>query len=91
MTLAVTLAATLAVLDPGPPGPLQFPPRLRSWILSFGALARVVSPSRLARDILSEMDAARQRYITVPFARLKTTIPEDNKAFSAQVVRLRAR
>lgn len=38
-----------------------------------------------------EMDAARQRYITVPFARLKTTIPEDNKAFSAQVVRLRAR
>ncbi|OFW12132.1 MAG: hypothetical protein A3H96_03830 [Acidobacteria bacterium RIFCSPLOWO2_02_FULL_67_36] len=54
-------------------------------------LARVISLTRLARDILSEIDAARQRCIAVPFARLKTTIPEDNQAFSAQVVRLRAR
>jgi len=44
---------------------------LRSWILGFGALARVVSPSRLARDIAVEMNAAAQHYTTPAFAPLR--------------------
>lgn len=39
-------------------------PPLRSWILSFGASARVVSPLRLAREIAGELAAARERYTT---------------------------
>jgi predicted DNA-binding transcriptional regulator YafY len=35
---------------------------LRRWILSFGPLARVVSPSTLAQRIIEELDATRQRY-----------------------------
>jgi predicted DNA-binding transcriptional regulator YafY len=35
---------------------------LRSWILGFGALARVVSPPALARDIAGQLDAARALY-----------------------------
>jgi predicted DNA-binding transcriptional regulator YafY len=35
---------------------------LRSWILSLGAMARVVSPASLAREILDELDEARARY-----------------------------
>jgi predicted DNA-binding transcriptional regulator YafY len=35
---------------------------LRSWILSLGALARVVAPSRLAQDIFEEMQHACERY-----------------------------
>jgi predicted DNA-binding transcriptional regulator YafY len=36
---------------------------LRAWILGFGPLARVVSPQSLADAILSDIDAARTRYI----------------------------
>jgi predicted DNA-binding transcriptional regulator YafY len=35
---------------------------LRSWILGLGAMARVVSPASLAREILDEIDEARARY-----------------------------
>jgi predicted DNA-binding transcriptional regulator YafY len=35
---------------------------LRSWILSFGARARVVTPSRLAQEIFEELHEARDRY-----------------------------
>jgi hypothetical protein len=35
---------------------------LRSWILSFGPLARVVSPTTLAEQILEELEAAREKY-----------------------------
>jgi predicted DNA-binding transcriptional regulator YafY len=35
---------------------------LRSWILGFGSLARVVSPPELAAEILREIDRARSQY-----------------------------
>ena len=35
---------------------------LRSWILSFGPLARVISPSLLAETILEQLDDARDGY-----------------------------
>lgn len=35
---------------------------LRSWILSFGPFARVVSPEPLAREIAGQLDQARARY-----------------------------
>jgi WYL domain len=35
---------------------------LRSWILSFGPLARVVAPTALDDQILDELEAARERY-----------------------------
>jgi hypothetical protein len=35
---------------------------LRRWILSFGPLARVVSPTTLAQRIVEELEATRQRY-----------------------------
>ena len=36
---------------------------LRSWILSFGSLVRVVSPDSLAAAIRDELDAARGQYL----------------------------
>lgn len=35
---------------------------LRSWILSWGPFARVISPEKLAADIRSDLDAARTLY-----------------------------
>ena len=35
---------------------------LRSWILSFGAHARVNMPARLAHELAAELDAARHKY-----------------------------
>ena len=35
---------------------------LRGWILGFGALARVMSPDSLARQIIAEVNQTRQRY-----------------------------
>jgi predicted DNA-binding transcriptional regulator YafY len=35
---------------------------LRSWILGFGPLAKVVSPASLAAQIVEEIDQTRQRY-----------------------------
>lgn len=39
---------------------------LRSWILGFGPLARVVSPAALASEIARELDAARGLYRITP-------------------------
>jgi predicted DNA-binding transcriptional regulator YafY len=36
---------------------------LRSWILGFGPLARVVSPPALAAQILDEINRARSQYV----------------------------
>ena len=36
---------------------------LTRWILGFGPLARVVSPSHLAERIVSELEGARERYV----------------------------
>jgi predicted DNA-binding transcriptional regulator YafY len=36
---------------------------LRSWILGFGPLARVLSPPELASQILDEINRARQQYV----------------------------
>ena len=36
---------------------------LRSWILGFGGLARVISPPELAAQILDEIEQARQSYV----------------------------
>lgn len=36
---------------------------LRAWILSFGPLARVLSPPRLAQEIFEEIQEARERYM----------------------------
>ncbi len=35
---------------------------LRTWILGFGGMARVIAPMSLARGIYDEFDAARERY-----------------------------
>ena len=35
---------------------------LRSWILSWGAFARVVSPAALAADIKTDLQSAAARY-----------------------------
>ena len=39
---------------------------LRSWILSFGASARVTAPAALARDIATQIERAHARYATRP-------------------------
>jgi predicted DNA-binding transcriptional regulator YafY len=36
---------------------------LRSWVLGFGPLARVVSPPALAAQILDEIESTRSRYV----------------------------
>jgi len=36
---------------------------LRSWIHSFGPLARVVAPKQLAQEIFEEIEEARERYL----------------------------
>lgn len=48
-----SLLARLDVCDDRP---------LRSWIHSFGPLARVVAPARLAQQIFEEIEEARERY-----------------------------
>jgi predicted DNA-binding transcriptional regulator YafY len=38
---------------------------LRSWILGFGPLARVISPPELVRQILDEADRTRLQYAAI--------------------------
>ena len=38
-------------------------PALRTWILGFGAFAKVESPSALAEEILEQLDEAREAYV----------------------------
>jgi predicted DNA-binding transcriptional regulator YafY len=43
-------------------------PALRCWVLGFGHQARVLKPSALARDILEELEEAREQYVPpIPF------------------------
>jgi hypothetical protein len=49
-----SLLMTLTVCDDRP---------LRSWIHSFGPLARVVAPAQLAQEIFEEIDETRDRYM----------------------------
>jgi hypothetical protein len=39
-------------------------PALRSWILSFGPFARVRGPAALTKEIATQIDRARARYLT---------------------------
>jgi predicted DNA-binding transcriptional regulator YafY len=39
---------------------------LRSWILGFGALAKVIAPAGLAAQILQEVESTRARYLSAP-------------------------
>jgi predicted DNA-binding transcriptional regulator YafY len=51
---------------------------LRRWIHSFGPLARVVSPKRLAEEILADIDEARERYVPrLTFEMAKMTLGSD--------------
>jgi hypothetical protein len=53
---------------------------LRSWILSFGALARVVAPSRLAQEIFEELQEARDRYTPrLMFETLRMSMPDSQQ------------
>lgn len=45
---------------------------LRTWVLGFGAFAKVESPSWLAEEILEQLDQAREAYIP----RLDITLPD---------------
>lgn len=48
---------------------------LRTWILGFGAHARVVTPTALARAVFEDMQGARERYMPVlPFKPLKMAL-----------------
>jgi predicted DNA-binding transcriptional regulator YafY len=48
---------------------------LRTWLLGFGASARVVVPAALAGEIAAEFEAARERYLPAPrFGQLKMTL-----------------
>lgn len=53
---------------------------LRRWILGFGPLVRVVSPSRLAEEILDEIDEARTLYAP----RMEFEMPEALFGIAAQ-------
>ena len=61
-------AARVAAAVPGDAEPLQLSLdvcndwALRSWILSFGPLARVLTPKTLATQIKDEIDRAAERY-----------------------------
>jgi predicted DNA-binding transcriptional regulator YafY len=55
---------------------------LRGWILSFGALARVIHPTSLAEQILVDLEAARGRYVPRIDFELPIVLLEE---FAAQV------
>jgi predicted DNA-binding transcriptional regulator YafY len=61
---------------------------LRTWILGFGGMARVVAPSSLARDILEEIQTARERYVPrLKFEPLKMTLATRNDSLPFAVRR----
>jgi predicted DNA-binding transcriptional regulator YafY len=54
---------------------------LRSWIHSLGPMARVVSPAGLVREILEELQEARDKYIPrLPLDMARMTIPNAREA-----------
>jgi predicted DNA-binding transcriptional regulator YafY len=59
-------------------------PALRSWILSFGPLARVAAPRALAEEILEELEEAREKYAP----RMEFDLPAGPRTYRAQVPRL---
>ena len=64
---------------------------LRSWIHSFGPLARVVSPKRLAQQIFEEIDEARERYMSrFTFETPRMTIPTAQHKLPLKTRRWRA-
>jgi predicted DNA-binding transcriptional regulator YafY len=55
-------------------------PPLRRWILGFGGRAAVVWPRSLAREILEEIDIARDRYVPkLQFEPLKMALDERHR------------
>lgn len=61
---------------------------LRRWILSFGPLARVVSPTTLAERIIEELDATRRKYaprmdLELPIVLLEELDAQDELNFPA--------
>jgi WYL domain len=61
---------------------------LRRWILSFGPLARVVSPTTLAERIIEELDATRRKYaprmdFELPIVLLEELDAQDDLNFPA--------
>lgn len=61
---------------------------LRRWILSFGPLARVVSPTTLAERIIEELDATRRKYaprmdLELPIVLLEELDAQDDLNFPA--------
>ncbi len=48
---------------------------LRSWILGFGALARVLSPPELVQQIVEEIERTRDAYRTAPSINSSTSTP----------------
>lgn len=54
---------------------------LRSWILGFGAAARVAAPQRLAQEILEQLEEARERYLPrLTFEMLRMPLAETERA-----------
>jgi hypothetical protein len=55
-------------------------PPLRRWILGFGGNATVLSPRSLARDILEDVQAARDRYMPkLRFEPLRMTLDQHQR------------
>jgi predicted DNA-binding transcriptional regulator YafY len=59
-------------------------PALRSWILSFGPLARVTAPGALAEEILEELEEAREKYAP----RMEFEAPASATLYSTPLPRL---
>ena len=66
-----TVVVRLSVCDDRP---------LRRWIHSFGPLARVVAPKRLAQEMLADIDEARERYVPrLTFEMAKMSLESDQQ------------
>jgi predicted DNA-binding transcriptional regulator YafY len=63
--------------------------RLRSWILGFGAAARVVAPLRLAQEIFEQIEDTRERYMAKADM-LRMALPE-GRAIGSRAGRLSTR
>jgi len=57
---------------------------LRTWILGFGHMARVLAPSSLAREILEELEEAREQYAPKMMFELPPPIYDDQPALPFQ-------
>jgi predicted DNA-binding transcriptional regulator YafY len=58
---------------------------LRTWILGFGGMARVVFPSSLATDVFEQIQAARERYMPkLRFEPIKMDLPPKGGSYGFQ-------